>query len=173
MFLGVDLWGNIVLRFKGGRHALLYYNGTMKASTAAYLAFENGLVEVKSFTIMLPPINHISINVQFPQFFWCPERLIKTTRVLPDAQKEDMDFRLEDYDGYNLNNCAGLYYEADHAFEMIKQGQLFFADILSKCQISTQIVVQQQTFFLVCIRVCLMSSSIKVFVPKIKCCSFF
>jgi len=101
---GVDHWGNITLRFKQGGYAVLHYNGALHGSTAAFLAFEKGLIEL-------------------PQFFWSPERMIKTTGHLPDGKQEQFDFSLKDYDGYNLPNCAGLHYEADHVFEQIQEGR--------------------------------------------------
>ncbi|KAI6184910.1 Trans-1,2-dihydrobenzene-1,2-diol dehydrogenase-like protein [Aphelenchoides bicaudatus] len=101
---GVEPWGNITLKFDEDRHAVLYYNGTMRASTAGFLAFDNGLIEL-------------------PYFFWCPERFIKTTGALPDAKQEEFNSPLKDKDGYNLNNCAGLHYEADHVFEQINEGR--------------------------------------------------
>jgi len=100
---GCDIWGNITLKFKGGRHALLYYNGSMRASTAAFLAFDNGLIEI-------------------PCFFWCPEGFNLIKGEVEEGKKEFFDFKLKDQDGYNLNHCAGLHYEADHVFEKISEG---------------------------------------------------
>jgi len=101
---GCDLWGNITLKFSGGRHALLYYNGTMRASTYAYLAFEKGLIEL-------------------PYFFWCPEGFTMIKGEIEKGEKKTFDFKLKDNEGYNLNHCAGLHYEADHVFEKISEGE--------------------------------------------------
>jgi hypothetical protein len=48
--------------------------------------------------------------------------MIKTEGQFPDGKQEKIMFSLKDYDGYNLNNCAGLHYEADHVFECIQEG---------------------------------------------------
>jgi len=100
---GCDLWGNITLKFKEGKHAHLYYNGTMRGSTAAYFAFEKGLIEIDSF-------------------FWCPEGFTLIRGEVEEGKKKEFDFKMKDDEGYNLNNCAGLHYEADHVFDQINEG---------------------------------------------------
>jgi dihydrodiol dehydrogenase / D-xylose 1-dehydrogenase (NADP) len=67
---GCDRWANITLRFAGGKHAVLYYNGDQFVPNSAWVAFRNGK------------------QLVLPEFFWCPTQLLKVTDVTKKTPPE-------------------------------------------------------------------------------------
>lgn len=100
---GVDEWANLTLKYADGKHACLYYNGTIQASTNATLVLEEGRVE-------------------FPLFFWCPEEI---NVFGSDRYSKPKNFNWAfkgDKSEYNLPQTEGLKFEADHFYEMVQKG---------------------------------------------------
>ncbi|KAI6241052.1 Trans-1,2-dihydrobenzene-1,2-diol dehydrogenase [Aphelenchoides fujianensis] len=100
---GVDEWANLTLKYPGGKHACLYYNGTIQSSTNATLVLEEGRIE-------------------FPLFFWCPEEI---NVFGSDRYSKPKNFAWPfkgDKGEYNLPQTEGLKFEADHFFECVQKG---------------------------------------------------
>lgn len=103
---GVDVCGQMFLEFDGDVKASLMYNAEVVCPNAAFVAFENGIVQI-------------------PDWFYCPTRIriIKGKSHGEDMQTEEHHFPLaDDPQMYVFPNTSGLRYEADHVYECIRKG---------------------------------------------------
>jgi dihydrodiol dehydrogenase / D-xylose 1-dehydrogenase (NADP) len=110
---GTDNWASIVMEFDVDQRAILYYDSSIYLSQSAYVAFENG-------------------QVQIPSFFWCPQSMIKIAGpMLPENQdRKAFEYPLNDDRSYNYSNSSGLRYEQDHVYDLFQQGKLE-SDVMS------------------------------------------
>jgi dihydrodiol dehydrogenase / D-xylose 1-dehydrogenase (NADP) len=106
-------WASVVMEFGIDQRAILYYDSITYIPEWAYVAFENG-------------------QVQIPELFHCPEKMIKITGPLvpENHDRKTFEYPLNDDRSYSYNNSSGLRYEQDHVYDLIQQGKLE-SDVIS------------------------------------------
>ncbi|VDI69118.1 dihydrodiol dehydrogenase / D-xylose 1-dehydrogenase (NADP) [Mytilus galloprovincialis] len=96
---GVDEDGCVILLYSGNRKASLVYSGkTASGNNTATIMGSKGQIFIDDC-------------------FWCPKSVKLTDTTLENKIPEGPS-------PYNFYNSGGLRYEADHAFKLIRSGQL-------------------------------------------------
>jgi dihydrodiol dehydrogenase / D-xylose 1-dehydrogenase (NADP) len=104
---GVDDWAQLVLEYGEDKRALCYYDSHTYLPQSAFVAFENG-------------------QIQIPEFFWCPEKFLKITGKMRTENKgrKTYEYPLNDDRFYHYNNSSGLRYEQDHVYDLLQKEEL-------------------------------------------------
>jgi hypothetical protein len=102
---GTDNWATLVLEFGNDQRAVLYYDSHTYLPQTAFVSFEKG-------------------QVQIPEFFWAPQKMIKITGEMLVTNKDHkvFEYPLKDDRFYHYNNSSGLRYEQDHVYDLLQQG---------------------------------------------------
>jgi len=105
-----DLWASVTLEYPNAI-AQLFYTGLTSTPNTASISGPKG-------------------HLRLPEFFWSPSKLVKE---IQGGKSELLEFPVPGSgfnQKYNYPNSNGLFYEADHVYQCLKEGKLE-SDVMS------------------------------------------